>query len=86
MLKVFQILFWLSYLHYPCCRTYPPPVEVLYIKEPESDYLDATLITVMQIHLSEPPGGILLFLTGQDSCRKNLQKDISWLLNIVAVD
>ncbi|CAG8568818.1 12806_t:CDS:10, partial [Cetraspora pellucida] len=42
------------------------PVEVLYTKEPESDYLDAALITVMQIHLSEPPGDILLFLTGQE--------------------
>ncbi|KDQ63106.1 hypothetical protein JAAARDRAFT_147063 [Jaapia argillacea MUCL 33604] len=45
-------------------RTYP--VEVLYTKEPESDYLDASLITVMQIHLSEPPGDVLLFLTGQE--------------------
>ncbi|KAI0800589.1 P-loop containing nucleoside triphosphate hydrolase protein [Fomes fomentarius] len=34
-------------------RTYP--VEILYTKEPETDYLDASLITVMQIHLSEPP-------------------------------
>ncbi|KAF8167396.1 P-loop containing nucleoside triphosphate hydrolase protein [Crassisporium funariophilum] len=42
------------------------PVEVLYTKEPESDYLDASLITVMQIHLSEPPGDVLLFLTGQE--------------------
>jgi ATP-dependent RNA helicase DHX8/PRP22 len=45
-------------------RTFP--VEVLYTKEPENDYLDASLITVMQIHLSEPPGDILLFLTGQE--------------------
>lgn len=45
-------------------RTYP--VEVLYTKDPEPDYLDAALITVMQIHLSEPPGDILLFLTGQE--------------------
>lgn len=37
-------------------RTYP--VEVLYTKDPESDYLDASLITVKQIHLSEPPGDI----------------------------
>lgn len=35
-------------------RTYP--VEILYTKEPETDYLDASLITVMQIHLTEPPG------------------------------
>ncbi|KAK6166438.1 hypothetical protein SNE40_023128 [Patella caerulea] len=45
-------------------RTYP--VEVLYTKESETDYLDASLITVMQIHLTEPPGDILLFLTGQE--------------------
>lgn len=45
-------------------RTYP--VEILYTKEAESDYLDAALITVMQIHLTEPPGDILVFLTGQE--------------------
>lgn len=45
-------------------RTFP--VEILYTKEAETDYLDASLITVMQIHLMEPPGDILLFLTGQE--------------------
>ncbi|KAJ9151053.1 Helicase associated domain-containing protein [Coniochaeta hoffmannii] len=45
-------------------RTFP--VEILYSREPESDYLDAALMTVMQIHLSEPMGDILLFLTGQE--------------------
>ncbi|KAF7494155.1 ATP-dependent RNA helicase DHX8 [Sarcoptes scabiei] len=45
-------------------RTFP--VEILYTKEPETDYLDASLLTVMQIHLTEPPGDILLFLTGQE--------------------
>ncbi|KAA3671248.1 ATP-dependent RNA helicase DHX8/PRP22 [Paragonimus westermani] len=35
-------------------RTYP--VEILYSLEPENDYLDAALNTVMQIHLTEPPG------------------------------
>ena len=44
-------------------RTFP--VEILYTKAPETDYLDAALITVMQIHLSEPPGDVLMFLTGQ---------------------
>eukprot|EP00106_Octopus_bimaculoides_P006059 XP_014773501.1 PREDICTED: ATP-dependent RNA helicase DHX8-like [Octopus bimaculoides] len=42
------------------------PVEILYTKEAETDYLDAAMITVMQIHLMEPPGDILLFLTGQE--------------------
>ena len=54
-------------------RTFP--VTVLYTKEPESDYLDAALVTVMQIHLSEPAGDILVFLTGQeeiDTCCETL--------------
>eukprot|EP00257_Ricinus_communis_P000889 XP_002510773.2 probable pre-mRNA-splicing factor ATP-dependent RNA helicase DEAH5 [Ricinus communis] len=45
-------------------RTFP--VEILYTKQPESDYLDAALITVLQIHLTEPEGDVLLFLTGQE--------------------
>ncbi|DBA76854.1 TPA: hypothetical protein ACH3X2_008868 [Trebouxia sp. C0005] len=45
-------------------RTFP--VEILYAKAPESDYMDAALITVMQIHLTEPEGDVLLFLTGQE--------------------
>lgn len=54
-------------------RTFP--VEILYCKEPEQDYLEAALITVMQIHLSEPAGDILVFLTGQeeiDTCAEIL--------------
>lgn len=45
-------------------RTFP--VEVMYSREPETDYLDAALTTAMQIHLTEPPGDILLFLTGKE--------------------
>nr|POE72069.1 pre-mrna-splicing factor atp-dependent rna helicase prp22 [Quercus suber] len=45
-------------------RTFP--VEIMYSREPESDYLDAALTTIMQIHLTEPPGDILLFLTGKE--------------------
>ncbi|XP_019187956.1 PREDICTED: probable pre-mRNA-splicing factor ATP-dependent RNA helicase DEAH5 isoform X1 [Ipomoea nil] len=45
-------------------RTFP--VEILYTKQPEGDYLDAALITVLQIHLTEPEGDILIFLTGQE--------------------
>lgn len=42
------------------------PVEVMYSREPETDYLDAALTTAMQIHLTEPAGDILLFLTGKE--------------------
>jgi ATP-dependent RNA helicase DHX8/PRP22 len=54
-------------------RTYP--VEILYVKEPESDYLEAAIITVMQLHLDQPAGDILVFLTGQeeiDTCCETL--------------
>lgn len=45
-------------------RTFP--VEVMYTQKPETDYLDAALVTIMQIHLSEGAGDILIFLTGQE--------------------
>ncbi|KAF2607743.1 hypothetical protein F2Q68_00045496 [Brassica cretica] len=50
------------------------PVEILYTQEPERDYLDAAIRTVVQIHMFEPPGDVLVFLTGEeeieDGCRK----------------
>ncbi|PHH83823.1 hypothetical protein CDD82_13 [Ophiocordyceps australis] len=50
------------------------PVEIFYTPEPERDYVEAAIRTVLQIHASEPEGDILLFLTGEDeiedACRK----------------
>ncbi|CAI2371503.1 unnamed protein product [Moneuplotes crassus] len=42
------------------------PVKVLFSKAPQSDYLEDALQTVQQIHLNEPRGDILVFLTGQE--------------------
>ena len=56
------------------------PVEIFYTSEPERDYLEAgaaasaersdasqaAIRTVVQIHLYEPRGDILMFLTGQE--------------------
>ena len=43
------------------------PVEIFYTPEPERDYLEAAIRTVIQIHMcEEEPGDILLFLTGQE--------------------
>jgi pre-mRNA-splicing factor ATP-dependent RNA helicase DHX16 len=43
------------------------PVDVLYTKAPEADYLDAVVVTVLQIHITQPlPGDVLVFLTGQE--------------------
>ncbi len=33
---------------------------------PEADYVEAAIITVLQTHLTQGPGDILVFLTGQD--------------------
>ncbi|XP_043704175.1 pre-mRNA-splicing factor ATP-dependent RNA helicase DEAH10 isoform X2 [Telopea speciosissima] len=44
----------------------PYPIDILYTHYAEPDYLDATLITIFQIHLEEGPGDILVFLTGQE--------------------
>ncbi|KAK9817919.1 hypothetical protein WJX72_004309 [[Myrmecia] bisecta] len=50
------------------------PVEIFYTQEPERDYLEAAIRTVVQIHACEGPGDILVFLTGEeeieDACRK----------------
>lgn len=42
------------------------PVEMMYTKAPEDDYLDAALVAALQIHAEEPPGDVLIFLTGQE--------------------
>jgi HrpA-like RNA helicase len=40
------------------------PVDVLYTKEPQLDYLHAAYAAIIQTHMEHPPGDILVFLTG----------------------
>jgi len=57
-------------------RTFP--VEVWYTPEPQTDYLDAAIRTVIQIHRYEEPGDILVFLTGQqeiEDCCDRLREE-----------
>jgi pre-mRNA-splicing factor ATP-dependent RNA helicase DHX16 len=42
------------------------PVDILYTRAPEADYLHAAAVTALQIHVAQPPGDILVFLTGQE--------------------
>jgi len=43
------------------------PVDIYYTKAPEADYVDAAIVTVLQIHISQPlDGDVLVFLTGQE--------------------
>ncbi len=35
------------------------------VKAPEADYLEACVVSVLQIHVTQAPGDVLVFLTGQ---------------------
>lgn len=62
-------------------------VEVFYTPEPERDYVEAAINTCIQIHLCEPEGDILLFLTGEmeieNTCKK-IRMKVAELGNDVA--
>uniref|UniRef100_A0A1J3JE29 RNA helicase n=1 Tax=Noccaea caerulescens TaxID=107243 RepID=A0A1J3JE29_NOCCA len=45
-------------------RTFP--VNKLYSKSPCEDYVEAAVKQAMTIHITSPPGDILIFMTGQD--------------------
>jgi HrpA-like RNA helicase len=42
------------------------PVQIVYTKEPQEDYLDSALATALQIHQNTEDGDILIFLPGQE--------------------
>ncbi|TNV84818.1 hypothetical protein FGO68_gene10396 [Halteria grandinella] len=53
------------------------PVDIYYTKSPEADYVEAAVITALQIHVTQPAGDILIFLTGQEeieTCQEMLQQ------------
>jgi pre-mRNA-splicing factor ATP-dependent RNA helicase DHX16 len=57
-------------------------VDIYYTKAPEADYLDAAVVSVLQIHVTQPTGDILVFLTGQEeieTANEMLQVGI-WIL------
>ncbi|KAJ3414817.1 putative ATP-dependent RNA helicase dhr2, partial [Chytridiales sp. JEL 0842] len=45
-------------------RTFP--VRIFNAAEKQEDYVDAAVVSTFQIHVDEPPGDILVFLTGQE--------------------
>lgn len=50
------------------------PVDIYYTKAPEADYIDACVVSVLQIHATQPLGDILVFLTGKrfsSKCRSS---------------
>ena len=52
-------------------------MDIYYTKAPEADYIDACVVSVLQIHATQPLGDILVFLTGQEeieTCQELLQE------------
>ncbi|XP_955082.1 DEAD-box family helicase, putative [Theileria annulata] len=45
-------------------RTYPVSIE--YMRSISNDYVDSAVEKCISIHISQPPGDILIFMTGQD--------------------
>jgi pre-mRNA-splicing factor ATP-dependent RNA helicase DHX38/PRP16 len=45
-------------------RTFP--VDVLWSRSPQQDYVEAAVKQALAIHLRDPPGDILVFMTGQE--------------------
>ncbi|KAK3490648.1 P-loop containing nucleoside triphosphate hydrolase protein [Neurospora hispaniola] len=52
-------------------RTYP--IDILYLEKPAEDYLEKAISTVFDIHINEPKGDILVFLTGRDEIEKAVE-------------
>ncbi|PIA42587.1 hypothetical protein AQUCO_02000194v1 [Aquilegia coerulea] len=52
-------------------RTFP--VKYLYSRTPCEDYVQAAVKQAMTIHISSPPGEILIFMTGQDEIEATCQ-------------
>lgn len=50
------------------------PVEKFYSTERPTNYLESSLKTSLDIHVREPPGDILIFMTGQDDIGKMVSK------------
>merc|ERR1719359_2809514 len=49
------------------------PVSIHYTKAPDANYLDACVITVLQIHLTQALGDVLVFFTGQQEIEEAME-------------
>src|SRR5262245_18189784 len=68
------LIFKFFHLNFCCCCSAPVfhipgrtfPVNILYSKTPCEDYVEAAVKQAMSVHITSPPGDILIFMTGQD--------------------
>lgn len=58
------------------------PVDIFYTKAPEADYIDACVVSILQIHVTQKvDGDILCFLTGQEeieTIQEMLMVNLTW--------
>ena len=58
------------------------PVHVYYTRSPEANYIEAAAVTVLQIHITQRLGDVLVFLTGQEeieACQEILTERVKAL-------
>lgn len=48
-------------------------VDIYYASAPEADYIDACVVTILQIHVTQPLGDILVFLPGQEEIEQCIE-------------
>lgn len=53
-------------------RTYP--VDIMFLEQPTDDYVERAVQTAFTIHQQEPPGDILVFLTGREEIETAMEK------------
>lgn len=61
------------------------PVEICYEEQSVEDYVDAAIKKALEIHIKEPPGDILIFMTGQEDVEATcmlLQQKLDRMTNV----
>ena len=53
-------------------RTFP--VQTAYLESPSPNYVESAIQTVFDIHMKEPKGDILVFLTGREEVEECFQE------------
>jgi len=49
-------------------------VDIYYTTNPEANYIEASVVTILQIHLTQEYGDILCFMTGQDEIEEAMEE------------
>ncbi|CAK8685220.1 putative ATP-dependent RNA helicase DHX35 [Clavelina lepadiformis] len=58
------------------------PIEIFYTQSPVSDYVTATINSILQIHFTQEDGDILAFMTGQEEVNRVVSTVISKLKSL----